>query len=135
MRITVPTRLNSIGRKPPSLLALALPFLLSACTLSGLMALAMTPLRAHAEANHLLIYTVDVEGGQATLFVAPGGGSLLVDTGWPGNIHLVLGFTAPRDFIFRGELDDLKARNRNLSLTVTMSRPGDEPWSGPHRAR
>jgi len=85
MRITVPTRLNSIGRKPPSLLALALPFLLSACTLSGLMALAMTPLRAHAEANHLLIYTVDVEGGQATLFVAPGGGSLLVDTGWPGN--------------------------------------------------
>jgi ferredoxin-NADP reductase len=59
----------------------------------------------------------------------------LTDTGWPGNIHLVLGFTAPRDFIFRGELDDLKARNRNLSLTVTMSRPGDEPWSGPHRAR
>ena len=33
----------------------------------------------------LLIYTIDVEGGQATLFVAPGGGSLLVDTGWPGN--------------------------------------------------
>ena len=85
MRITVPTRLNPVGCKPSSLLARALPFLLSACTLSGLMALAMTPLRAHAEANHLLIYTVDVEGGQATLFVAPGGGSLLVDTGWPGN--------------------------------------------------
>lgn len=33
----------------------------------------------------LLIYSVDVEGGQATLFVAPSGGSLLVDTGWPGN--------------------------------------------------
>jgi beta-lactamase superfamily II metal-dependent hydrolase len=33
----------------------------------------------------LLIYAVDVEGGQATLFVAPSGGSLLVDTGWPGN--------------------------------------------------
>ena len=85
MRITVPTRLNSIAPAHSSLLARALPFLLSACTLSGLMALAMTPLRAHAEANHLLIYTVDVEGGQATLFVAPGGGSLLVDTGWPGN--------------------------------------------------
>jgi beta-lactamase superfamily II metal-dependent hydrolase len=33
----------------------------------------------------LLIYTIDVEGGQATLLVAPGGESLLVDTGWPGN--------------------------------------------------
>jgi len=32
----------------------------------------------------LLIYSVDVEGGQATLFVAPSGASLLVDTGWPG---------------------------------------------------
>jgi beta-lactamase superfamily II metal-dependent hydrolase len=30
------------------------------------------------------IYVVDVEGGEATLFVAPSGESLLVDTGWPG---------------------------------------------------
>jgi beta-lactamase superfamily II metal-dependent hydrolase len=29
-------------------------------------------------------YIVDVEGGEATLFVAPSGESLLVDTGWPG---------------------------------------------------
>lgn len=36
-------------------------------------------------ARHLLIYSIDVEGGQATLLVAPSGGSLLVDTGWPGN--------------------------------------------------
>jgi competence protein ComEC len=28
---------------------------------------------------------VDVEGGQATLFVTPTGESLLIDTGWPGN--------------------------------------------------
>jgi beta-lactamase superfamily II metal-dependent hydrolase len=35
--------------------------------------------------NLLLIYSIDVEGGQATLFVAPSGASLLVDTGWPGN--------------------------------------------------
>ena len=27
---------------------------------------------------------VDVEGGEATLFVAPSGESMLVDTGWPG---------------------------------------------------
>jgi beta-lactamase superfamily II metal-dependent hydrolase len=35
--------------------------------------------------NTLQIYFVDVEGGQATLFVTPGGQSLLIDTGWPGN--------------------------------------------------
>jgi hypothetical protein len=29
-------------------------------------------------------YMVDVEGGEATLFVSPSGESLLVDTGWPG---------------------------------------------------
>jgi beta-lactamase superfamily II metal-dependent hydrolase len=33
----------------------------------------------------LRIAAIDVEGGQATLFVAPGGQSLLVDTGWAGN--------------------------------------------------
>ena len=32
----------------------------------------------------LQLYFVDVEGGQATLFVTPGGESLLIDTGWPG---------------------------------------------------
>ncbi len=31
----------------------------------------------------LRIYFVDVEGGQATLFVTPAGQSLLIDTGWP----------------------------------------------------
>jgi competence protein ComEC len=31
----------------------------------------------------LLIYSIDVEGGQSTLLVGPAGGSLLVDTGWP----------------------------------------------------
>jgi beta-lactamase superfamily II metal-dependent hydrolase len=35
--------------------------------------------------NTLQIYFVDVEGGQATLFVTPGGQSLLIDTGWPGH--------------------------------------------------
>lgn len=33
----------------------------------------------------LQIYFVDVEGGQATLFVTPEGNSLLIDTGWPDN--------------------------------------------------
>lgn len=33
----------------------------------------------------LQAYFVDVEGGQATLFVTPEGKSLLMDTGWPDN--------------------------------------------------
>lgn len=32
----------------------------------------------------LFVYFIDVEGGQATLFVAPSGESLLIDTGWDG---------------------------------------------------
>ena len=32
----------------------------------------------------LKAYLIDVEGGEATLFVAPSGESLLVDAGWPG---------------------------------------------------
>ncbi|WP_263367782.1 ComEC/Rec2 family competence protein [Edaphobacter bradus] len=35
--------------------------------------------------GRLKVYFVDVEGGQATLFVTPAGRSLLIDTGWPGN--------------------------------------------------
>ena len=47
--------------------------------------LAAAPLAAQEGADDALeIYVVDVEGGEATLFVAPSGESLLVDTGWPG---------------------------------------------------
>jgi len=35
-------------------------------------------------AQRLEVYFIDVEGGQATLFVSPSRESLLVDTGWPG---------------------------------------------------
>lgn len=35
------------------------------------------------KSSPLKVYFADVEGGQATLFVAPSGDSLLVDTGWP----------------------------------------------------
>ncbi len=54
--------------------------------------LAMTPahaadakLRKHAVslAKPLMVYLMDVEGGQSTLFVTPSHQSLLVDTGWP----------------------------------------------------
>ncbi len=40
---------------------------------------------ASLKSKDLRIYLVDVEGGQSTLFVTPGGESLLVDTGWPDN--------------------------------------------------
>ena len=43
--------------------------------------LALVPAVASAQA--LRLYFVDVEGGQATLIVTPGGQSMLVDTGWP----------------------------------------------------
>lgn len=74
MRIAAHKRLNPSAR--------LLPAIIFACSL-----LAAVPLHAQtqARASHLLIYSIDVEGGQSTLLVAPGGGSLLVDTGWPGN--------------------------------------------------
>ena len=40
-----------------------------------------------AASKPLQIFFIDVEGGQATLFVTPGGESLLIDTGWPGNAY------------------------------------------------
>lgn len=40
---------------------------------------------AAEEHKALQIFFVDVEGGQATLFVTPAKQSLLIDTGWPGN--------------------------------------------------
>jgi beta-lactamase superfamily II metal-dependent hydrolase len=55
-----------------------------------LTSLVCIPARAQGSAVRALkktlqIYFVDVEGGQATLFVTPAGKSLLIDTGWPGN--------------------------------------------------
>ncbi len=35
-------------------------------------------------AKNLEVISIDVEGGQATLFVSPSGESMLVDAGWPG---------------------------------------------------
>ena len=35
-----------------------------------------------AASNDLTAYFIDVEGGQATLFVTPSGQSVLIDTGW-----------------------------------------------------
>lgn len=47
------------------------------------LSLLMAAPEARAQSKDLQIYFVDVEGGQATLFVTPAGQSLLIDTGWP----------------------------------------------------
>ena len=53
--------------------------------LSAVLACALHIAQAQAKPGHLLIYSLDVEGGQSTLLVSPSGSSLLVDTGWGGN--------------------------------------------------
>jgi hypothetical protein len=53
-----------------------------AATLS--IAASLTTTASAQDRNTLGIYVIDVEGGEATLFVAPSGESLLVDAGWPG---------------------------------------------------
>ncbi|MGB6745914.1 MAG: MBL fold metallo-hydrolase [Terracidiphilus sp.] len=61
---------------------------LLACVCTLLLTLFVTaPQTAPAQtrAHRLLIYSIDVEGGQSTLLVSPSGASLLVDTGWPDN--------------------------------------------------
>jgi competence protein ComEC len=52
------------------------------CILSLSSAFALPPA---SPTKSLQIYFIDVEGGQATLFVTPSGQSLLIDTGWPDN--------------------------------------------------
>jgi competence protein ComEC len=58
-----------------------------------------------APAKTLDIYFIDVEGGQSTLLVSPGGESLLIDTGWSGDGH-------------SGPGDPAKARDANRILAA-----------------
>lgn len=51
----------------------------------GIAMAAMGQPKSAAETKDLRVYFIDVEGGQATLFVTPQGESLLIDTGWPGS--------------------------------------------------
>ena len=47
---------------------------------------ALLPITTPAQKpNKLLLYSLDVEGGQSTLLVSPSGDSLLIDTGWSGS--------------------------------------------------
>jgi beta-lactamase superfamily II metal-dependent hydrolase len=83
MRIDKNCRLSSLRRWHLPRRARVFPSLaicLSALALIALMPLANAQTKA---AQHLLIYAIDVEGGQSTLLVSPSGASLLIDTGWP----------------------------------------------------
>jgi competence protein ComEC len=56
---------------------------LAACAVFLIALLTSVPVPAQARPAHrLLIYSIDVEGGQSTLLVSPSGASLLIDTGW-----------------------------------------------------
>jgi competence protein ComEC len=61
----------------------------SFCFVIAALVLTMLPCGSRAVAQgvkgQLLIYSIDVEGGQSTLLVSPSKSSLLVDTGWPDN--------------------------------------------------
>jgi beta-lactamase superfamily II metal-dependent hydrolase len=86
MRITAHDRLNPARRPLATRRARVFPaLLLSLCALALLFITQTQPARAQTTSRQLLIYTIDVEGGQATLLVAPSGASLLVDTGWGDN--------------------------------------------------
>ena len=55
----------------------------------GLAAIASSGLvsgMARAQGDELLIEAIDVEGGAATLYITPEHQSLLIDTGWPGDM-------------------------------------------------
>ncbi len=83
MRFSVYNLSNSSRLSILSRLANVFPFLVVALALLWIAALPSAG--AQAGSRRLLIYTIDVEGGQSTLLVAPSGASLLVDTGWPDN--------------------------------------------------
>ena len=54
-------------------------------TLTSLVALSVLPLAQAQATGQLKAAFIDVEGGQATLFLTPAGESLLIDTGWQLN--------------------------------------------------
>ncbi len=61
--------------------------LIAAVICGALCAMGSAPVAKAAmdDENPLKVFFVDVEGGQATLFVTPDGQSMLIDTGWAGN--------------------------------------------------
>src|SRR5690242_1439341 len=67
-------RIGSVGARCGCLMRRRLSVLLSVVLLAA----------AIAPARPLVIYFIDVEGGQSTLVVTPRGQTLLIDAGFPG---------------------------------------------------
>src|SRR5271156_731369 len=63
----------------------------ASCLLTAALGWALIGEAAWAASKPLQVYFIDVDGGQATLFVTPAGKSLLIDTGWAGNDGLDAG--------------------------------------------
>jgi beta-lactamase superfamily II metal-dependent hydrolase len=85
MKTAVHHRPQSPSRRRLARQAFAFTVLLAVCALACICAPQWIRAQASPPAGQLRIYSIDVEGGQSTLLVAPSGESLLVDTGWPGN--------------------------------------------------
>ena len=54
----------------------------------------------------------------------------LTDRAWTGDIYLLYGVHAPKDVIFREELEYLQRRHPNLRVVVTVSHPEGTDWAG-----
>ncbi len=80
-------------------------------------------------------------GSEAQSIVLIGGGvgitplmsvaRYLSDRQWPGEIHMLLSFRRPSEYIFREEIALLQSQNPALKVTVTMSDSKGEVWLGP----
>lgn len=79
------SRRPSVISPTEGLFGLCLVFVLAVAAFTRSASAAPAASSPAASSKDLKIYFVDVEGGQATLFVTPAGQSLLIDTGWPDN--------------------------------------------------
>jgi ferredoxin-NADP reductase/epoxyqueuosine reductase QueG len=55
----------------------------------------------------------------------------LTESRWPEQVHLILSFRKPSDYLFQEEIASLQLHNSRLKVAVTMSNPQDEEWPGP----
>ncbi len=78
-------RVPHLAGKVRSIARSFLTTMLGGIVISAGVTLTTLPAVATDDEKPLKLFSIDVEGGQATLFVTPDGQSMLVDTGWPGN--------------------------------------------------
>ncbi len=54
----------------------------------------------------------------------------LTETGWRGDIYMILSYRSPSQYLFKEELAVLQSQNSRLQIAVTMTDPKAEGWSG-----